>query len=476
MPVKICNSMKFICILFFTVYILSHTVCSGQNAAYDSKQFNLLLSSVGKGATKFNKKEARLSKNYFKKYLKTERRINKKLCKIDPALADYLFSFSKDPLYYHSNYEDIKQEHFVERSPKIYTPTIDTLDNAFEYFNLNKDSFEICDDTLLASSKLSLKMLNQDISKANDFQKYLRERKINLKETLSKYPQLSGEVLKLDKLNYYFIEFTSGLKKELIDQIKLNDFYSNFVSKNLDIKKFMDLNSSLSSLFKIPSDWGNTTNGLQKNNVVRADIANTIASQGGILDVVKKELGPMHESIDKIKSSTNLTNVGDAPSFKPNELKSESVLKRLHFGLDYQIDKTISFYPSQVSINGKVGFQLTSRVISGIGLAYSFLLGDGWNNRNFDELNKRSFAYFDYKILKNIYFESAFEKNLVKKPVSKEVLGIKDDFFDSILAGVKYKKKISKKLSMTFSLLYDFKNSNQGNMNSPIVYRFGWEY
>ncbi len=468
--------MKIIYTFFISVLILSHSISVGQNATYDSKKFNIFLSSVEKSAIKYRKKEEKLSKKYLKSYQKTEKKINRKLCKIDPALADYLFSYSKDPLYYHSNFEDAKTSQFIEKSPNIYTPTIDTLNNAFEYFNLNKDSFGICNDTLLRSSKLSLKLLNEDISKTNDFQKYLRDRKINLKETLAKYPQLNGEVLALDKLNFYFIEFTSELKKELIDNIKLNEFYSSFVSHNLDLKKFMDLNSSLTSLFKIPSDWGNTTNGLQKNNTVRADVEKTIASQGGMLDVVKKELAPMHESVDKIKSSANLTNIGDAPSFKPNELKSESILKRFHFGLDYQIDKTISFYPSQISVNGKVGFQVTSRVISGIGLAYSFNLGESWNNRFFSELNKRSFAYFDYRVLKSIYFESSFEKNLVKEPVSKEIIGVKDEFFDSILAGIKYKKKLSKKLSMTFSLLYDFKNSNQGNINSPIVYRFGWEY
>src|SRR5258706_13749734 len=55
---------------------------------------------INKKVLSFDGQTTSRTKKSFKKFQRQEKRLHKKLCKVNPELADKLFSYPVDPLYY----------------------------------------------------------------------------------------------------------------------------------------------------------------------------------------------------------------------------------------------------------------------------------------------------------------------------------------------------------------------------------------
>ncbi len=456
---------------FLILFVLITRVLFGQEGI-PPKSLSKYLKFCNKEITKNNTKTAKINKTFLKKYFRAENSLFRKMCKENPDLADYYFSYAVNPLYYHQKHPEKYIAQNKQQLPIEYNSTLDTLNNSLSYLNLKKNSAFNLNDYSKANTNLnkSKELSNQ----TSIMQSYFRDRKSMLKDCTTKFPALKNNWLKYDETNYYYHEMTNKISKQFLNKIRSNDFADNILSTNKEFLDFVSNNSSLKDINKIPSDWGKDIGSLQTNTFSKNMVNKTVSSIKNMDKLVTDEIKPMHETLNKLKNSRGITNAADAPSFKPNPMKSKSFSERLNFDFDFQINKSKDFYPISFSLGGSIGYKLTKRLIWGLGITNLFSLGKSWNNRQFESTENGYRVYIDYSIKKFLFAEFACEKSFLE--TKKENSFSSHQFFDSYMGGLKYIKKVSGKLSFTFSLLYNFQYSQLSPAKGPLVYKVGWQF
>lgn len=94
---------------------------------------------------------------------------------------------------------------------------------------------------------------------------------------------------------------------------------------------------------------------------------------------VQQNLSQAHAEINELKDKLNKLGDGggdpDMPDFKPNTQKTKFFLKRLEYGFDVDFGKNNSLMPGTAKVASSLGYKLSDKFITGIGLGYSLGLG-----------------------------------------------------------------------------------------------------
>ena len=463
-------------IIFYAFFIgvsdsYSQTTCM-------TKEYNSYIKNCGKRAKSLNSKIEKTNKKYIRKYLKADNRAYKKLCLINPNLADHLFSYSRDPLFYHQKdpYKFIQNS--KSRGSKEYYPEYDSLKLSLSYFNQKKQTG--IDSSAIQESLIKANELDTNLQTSEKLQQYFRARKLSYKETCQNIPELKSNFKEFDKVNYYFHEQTASYKKLLSDVSGIDKHVMAFLKGNNEFGKIFKSESQLSVLDKIPSDWGQKINGLKTIDDVKSAINLDVKKLGdNPKGALENSMKPMQKAVGELKSGEfgKLSNAADIPSFKPSSLKTKSLADRINFGNNFQVTQGNYLYPSTVNLGLQISYQLSLKLQPGVGVSYLLGLGQGWDKISFTNRGFGLRSFIDYGISNLIFFEAGFEKNATIPLSNNKELGIKNwNWKNSALAGLKFKYSPTSKIIPTISLQYDFLADKNTPPSPNVIYRAGWEF
>lgn len=454
--------MKLIAIIPIAFILFPCLVCAQDSISIQPKDY---LNHIAKSSASYERKISNYSQKLLSRFNKEERRIKRKLQRIDPQKSGEIF---KDSIRVFSN--SLKKR-IYSRQP--FSAYMDTTLLTLKFL----DKTGINHQKLLAASG-NLESLQGKLQLTENIQNYIRTRKKELQQQLLEYGGFTRNFQRLSKQAYYYreqlneykslYEHPSKLENKAISALKQLPAYNEFIQKN----------SLIGSLFNLPSDYNETRGleGLQTRNLTDQLITQRLGTDAVARAAVTQQMEQARDQLNELKNKfSSLGNTGeipDVPGFKPNALKTKSFLQRLEYGGNIQFQRNTSYYPTTSDIAAQVGYKFHKNGSAGLGLAYKLGLGQGWNHVVFTHqgIGLRSFA--DWKIKGTFYLNGGYELNYTK--VFNSVRELRGNWQKSTLIGVSKKYKINSKLKGNILVLYDFLAADQHPPTNKFKIRFGY--
>lgn len=451
----------------------------------DSTFLQLPSNYLTKITEKINELESKLDNKTDKAleaFEKQEEKIRRKLSKIDSLKAKELFSSTRE------KYNALKQKLEIPQKFRGYIPYLDTLKTSFKFLEQNKQLLGNVKD---AEKKYNdalgkIKGLENQLQKAEEIKKFIKERKQFLKEQLRKLG-FAKQLKKLNKQVYYYTQQVNEYKDMLKDRKKIEKKAMELLSKTKLFQDFMKKNSMLASMFRLPGDLNDPSAqaslaGLQ----TRAQVNQLIQQQIGIggpnaMQQVRQNMQQAQTQLsqlkDKLKSyeSGNYGN-GDVetPDFKPNSQKTKSFRKRIEYGANIQSQKASSIFPVTSDIGLSLGYKINDKSIIGIGAAYKVGWGNGWRHIKISHQGLGIRSFVDLKMKGSLYISGGYEQNYKTEIRNIDQLKDYSAWQSSGLIGFSKKYKVGKKLKGNMQLLWDFLSYQQIPRAQPILFRTGY--
>ncbi|WP_142687374.1 hypothetical protein [Chitinophaga polysaccharea] len=341
--------------------------------------------------------------------------------------------------------------------------------------------------------------LKSDWLRGESIKSFLAERGMTLKGLQEQYPQLGsikGAVAKYSKELVYYRDRLSNWKEELNKPANWEATALKALNKVPVFQKFLRENSQLASLF-----------GMQTNTApdMVAIAMNGMQTRATLQTLLQERLGPAAANLEQQLASqaaapgagftdirnkiTSLRSAGmmddDAsamPSSGKNNQRTKPFLKRLEYGFDLQTGKRSAYqFPASNDLALSLGYRLNDRLVTGVGVAYKFSLGEAWNKLNLthDGIGLRS--YLDWKLTAagkgnnvlfgNIWISGGLEQNYLAR--FESIAALRNLAWQtSGLVGVSKKIRYRKKTAK-LQLLWDFLHPAG---NRSVVFRWGYTF
>ncbi len=438
-------------------------------------------SVIGKKYSSIEESLTKKSVKYLQKLQRQERKMNEKILAFDSSANNNLFAESE------SKYSELINQ--ISKKGKVgdniqlkqYNSYLDTAGTSLSFLKKYSDA--------LVKLNLPIASLDQLKSKLNQSEKitaFIAERKKQVQEVLSQYTKLPASLKRqydqLNKTAYYYSAQVQEYKEMLKDPKKIEKKTIALLNKIPAFQKFMQQNSQLASLFRVPDNYGSAQNltGLQTRSSVQSLIQQRIAAGGAnAQSQIQQNLAAAHAEMNKLKDKINLLGGGsgdlEMPNFKPNSQKTKPFLKRLDYGFNVQFGKNNSLVPSASDIALSIGYKLNDKSVAGIAMSYKLGLGSIQHIQITSQgLGLRSFL--DYKIKKQFYVSAGYEMNYNSAFKNIEQLKNYNAWQRSALIGITKKYTISKKVKGNMQLLYDFLAHRHVPVSQQILYRVGYNF
>lgn len=362
-----------------------------------------------------NKKLARIEKRYLKKYSGLNSEYKETLCEIDWRLSDYIFKYNIElqPLLLGgSNNINIEQP-----AQTIKRKWLD------DFVAATENDKEI---------KATIEEFKNWQARNNYLQGVIRNRKEQLKNSTSKYNSLKNLNRRFEKLNYYHLQETGYVLKELelrhkklnpnafskqinLENLKVKPINTPNVSTSLPNIKVTDLQKPEALLSGLPSSLPETQiatpsstipielnaqqelNGLQTNANVKEAVQKNIDELGpNAKAIIDERMGKMQEQMGllKLRSWTNsiadvpgIYNAADIPQFKVNPFKGKPIGERFtkRFSLQFNpapVNKNIPDFtvPMGMDAGLQAGYMVSVRLETGVSGNYKIGFGKDINH------------------------------------------------------------------------------------------------
>jgi len=476
---RLINPILIATVLFIHANVFSQDSAQYKNSGSVSSRY---IQSVSKKTNELEQKLDKKSQKALAQLQKQEARMKKKLTKIDSAAAKNIFSNAGD------KYKELEQR-LTNPSIKQYIPGLDTISTSLKFLQQNSDllnqSKEIKEK--LADAMNKVKGLESQLQKAEDLKQFLKERRQFLKEQLSKFG-FAKELKKVNKQVYYYSQQLNEYKAILNDPKKIERKAIELLSKTKLFKDFMQKNSMLASLFRMPGDPNDpnymaSLAGLQTRASVQQLIQNQLAAGGPnaqqqLQANLQQAQSQLQQLKDKVIKAGGGSSDAELPDFKPNNQKTKSFLQRLELGTNIQSQKSTNFFPVTSDIGLSLAFRLSDKSLIGIGASYKLGWGSGWNNINLSHQGVGLRSFIDWKLKGSFYISGGYEQNY--KAEIRNITQLQDysAWQHSGLIGmskvVSVKSKLFKKTKV--QLLWDFMSYQQVPRAQPIVFRVGYNF
>ncbi len=347
--------------------------------------------------------------------------------------------------------------------------------------------------------KQQLDTLDQTVKNTEAIQKFIKERKQQLISQSIQYIGKSKYLQKIDKEAYYYVETLKNYKEIFSDKKKAEETAITILNKIPAFKKFMQENSMLASLFRVPSSGGTnpTANlaGLQTRASVNALIQQQIAAGGpDAAQQIRSNMQAAQAELNKLKdkvlkaggNSSDAESWGSSPLGRsggaPNTEKSKTFKQRLEFGTNINFNKQNTFLPTTADIALTAGYKLNAKSIIGIGTSYKMGMGSLQRlSITHQGIGVRSFI--DWKLKKQFFISGSYEMNRIFKPfgslqVSPSGGDLEGAWQQSGLVGISKKLNIKTKFfsASKMSLQYDMLYRNHVPASQPWVWRVGYNF
>ncbi|OQP67840.1 hypothetical protein [Niastella populi] len=438
----------------------------------------------------------RQTEKYLKRLAKRERRLKRKLAKVDSTAAQQLFKDSDQQ--YENLIASIRSDSLVAQKGRgAYIPMMDSVKTSLAFLKQNNsllgESKEVSDKVKGSLSQVD--QLRGKLQQSEQVKSFIQQRKQQLKETLGKYTNLPDGITKeladFNKQAYYY----SAQLKEYKDMLKQPD---KLIQKGLLLlnklpafTKFMQQNSELASLFRLPDNYGTPQSlaGLQTRSQVQQQIQGQLAGAGpNAQQYLQQNIQAAQTQLSQLKDKVNkLGGSGsgdlDMPDFKPNNQRTKSFWQRLEYGTNLQTAKN-NFFPTTSDLGLSVGYKLTDKSTVGIGASYKMGWGQDIKHIAITHQGMGLRSYLDVKLKGSFYASGGLEYNY--QPISSDSTSSNSGMhWDQIsswnksgLIGiskiVSIKSKFFKKTKL--QLMWDFLSYQQVPRTQPVKFRVGYNF
>lgn len=466
------------------------------------KQIERYTNSIDKKAASISKQVEKANIKALKDLQQQEQKLQKKLAKVDSNLAKQLFEPAKQQ-FANLNNKVTQQKGKLDKlqsmagGNKEYLPLLDTFSTSLKFLDGKLSGVgSLKDQTTKALG--SVKGLEEQLKKAADIKAYIKQRKEAIKAAFTQNGMIK-DLQVLNKQAYYYGQQINEYKQLLKDPKKLEERAIAELTKSSLFKDFMQRNSQLASLFRVPDNYGTpqALAGLQTRASVNQSLQTRLGnistttpnpSGGGEVNpqqylqqqvqTAQGELNKLKDQINKAGGSSSDMDMPDpiAIGFKPNNQKTKRFLDRLEYGLDMQTAKQNSLFPVTSDIGLTVGYKLNDKSTIGVGISYKMGWGSGFNNIKLTSEGIGLRSYVDMKLKGNLLISGGYEQNYMQR------FGSIGDLYNlpqtawrqSALLGLTKKIPITKKKSTKIQVLYDFLNQQNHVPSPPILFRVGW--
>ena len=442
------------------------------------------LSSINKTAGKLEASLDKKTDKLLRKLQQQENRIYKKLQKTDSLKAKQFLEQNQ------AQYKKLEQGiQKLSKKGNTYIPSLDTLSSSLKFLQQNPELLKLKDNAGQLTSALDkVQGLQQQFNKAELVKKFLKERKQTLGSQLQNLG-LFKELKQLNKQVYYYQAQVNEYKEILKDHKKIERKAIELLSQTKLFKDFMQKNSQLASLFRLPGN--NPTDPAALNASLaglqtRAQVNNLLQQQlsaPGAMDQFRSNMQDAQSQITNLRNRTlnQLGNIGgsdiDMPEgFKPNSQKTKTFKDRIEYNTDFQSQRSNGYFPTTSDIGLSAGYKINDKSVIGIGASYK--IGWGQNIQNIrithQGIGLRSFV--DWKIKGGFWLTGGYEQNY--RNAFNNIAALKDlnAWQQSGLIGlskqINLKTKIFKKTSV--KLLWDFLSYQQVPRTQPVLFRVGY--
>jgi hypothetical protein len=446
------------------------------------------LDKVSSQSNSLQQKLDKKTKKALAQLQKQEARMKKKLSKTDSSAAKNIFAKADE------KYKELEQR--LKNPPfKQYIPGLDTVSTSLKFLQQNPALLNQTKEVKekLADAMNKVKGLESQLQKAEDLKQFLKERRQFLKEQLSKFGFVK-EFKQLNKQVYYYSQQLNEYKEILNDPKKIERKAIELLSKTKLFKDFMQKNSMLASLFRMPGDPNDpnymaSLAGLQ----TRASVQQTLISRfgtaafsppvggagGGQLQAnLQQAQSQLQQLKDKVIKAGGGSSNAELPDFKPNNQKTKNFLQRLELGTNVQSQKSTNFFPVTSDIGLSLGYKLNDNSLIGIGASYKLGWGSGWNNINLSHQGVGLRSFIDWKLKGSFYISGGYEQNYKAEIRNIDQLNNYSAWQHSGLIGVSkvvsVKSKLFKKTKV--QLLWDFLSYEQIPRGQSILFRVGYNF
>ncbi len=331
-------------------------------------------------------------------------------------------------------------------------------------------------------AKASIAKTSEKLEKLKETQAKIKSQQEKLKNYGIATPELGGKLKEMEKSCYYYNQGMNGFNDLYTAPSKgIESGLLKRLSFNKDFKLFSGkLNALPISADNLSALGGGTPDmtGYQTKSQVQAMLPQN--AQGITPEAKSQIIANIQESVTKFSElrdeQPNLAMFKDKPEFKVNPYKGLPLRKRLVPSFTFQPQVKTPNAPITIDVGATLGFKLTERLTPMIGGSTKIGLGEDIRHLAFSYEGIVARAGFDTKLIYGFSFQGWYESTLKPYPT---YLAKEDRMTNkpqpSLIAGICNTYKISKKVSGTFMIGYDFFYNKHTPYTSPWVIRMGWK-
>lgn len=477
-------------IILITLLLSISTICAAQlDSTLEALQKIPVkyLSSVENKIDKYTNRITGKTEKTLTKLARWEGKIKTLLEQVSPETANKLFG--NNQLTFSGALQKIQEGKAIAEGYRAkYNEYRDKLTTSLKYLEQQKDNLDKKYIQPINAARQKLDELEKDLSTTEAVEKFIKERRRQLMDEAVKYLGKSKYLTKIDKEAYYYIETLRNYKELFSDRKKAEDLALKILNKIPAFKKFVQQNSMLASLFRLPSGNGGGYSpqdlaGLQTRESINALIQDRLAAGGpNSSQAFSQNMQRAQAQLNQLKNQVLKAGGGSStdaniPNFKPNSQRSKTFLQRLDFGSNFQFGKNNSLVPGTADIALSVGYKLNDKSIVGVGASYKMGFGSIRRlNISHQGIGLRSFI--DWKAKKQFFVSGGFEMNYNAQFKKISQLKSYDDWQPAGLIGITKKLNIKTKYfkGTSVQLLYDFLYRQHVPVSQPFLFRVGYSF
>jgi hypothetical protein len=469
------------------------------NLSTVDKVINFPTSFLNKVQNKYANLEDRLTRQtekYLMRLAKREKKLKKKLAKVDSAKAQQLFGDVDQQ--YDKMLAAVRSDSLpVKKNQGAYLPMVDSVKASLSFL-AQKTSIVPQSKEMQEKVKGSLSQVNQlqgKLQQSEQVKAFIHQRKQQIRESLSGYTSLpkgiTNEFADFSKDAYYYSAQLKEYKDMLNDPDRMVQKGLSLLNKLPAFTQFMKQNGELASLFRLPDNYGSPQSlaGLQTRSQVQQQIQNQLASGGPNaqqylqqnLQAAQAQLNTLKDKINKLGGSGGSDT--EMPDFKPNNQRTKTFWQRLEYGTNFQTAKN-NFFPTTSDLGLSVGYKLTDKSTAGLGASYKMGWGKDIKHIAITHQGMGLRSYLDIKLKGSFFASGGLEYNY--QPINADSLSSTNgmnwheisSWQQSGLIGISkiisIKSKFFKKTKL--QLMWDFLSYQQVPRTQPVKFRVGYNF
>ncbi len=411
------------------------------------------------------------------KLARWETKIQRLMQKANPEVAAKLFN--PEQLSFRKmldNYQ--KGEETLVRNMRQYDQYTDELLTQIKFLQTKTDQVDEGRKQVIGEVEESALLLEKEELRSQTLQKAINERKKQLISEAVNHLKNTKYLQKINKENYYYIETLKNYKSLLTDETKREELLKKTLFGIPAFKKFMNDNSRWGSIFGVSSANTIAQNlpGLQTRASLTSQLQDRLGSNGpnaiqNFQQVLQKGQNELNALKNRLTGVLQPAKEEGLPDFKPNNQKTKTFAQRLEYGFNIQFEKKINFYPSSTSIAFTIGYKLSDKFSTGLGLSGKIGLGQGLDKLKFTAEGLGLRSYLDWKYKKKLFLTTGYEQNLNRSIKNFSTLGKASLWNQSALIGLSKQVQGPGKRKGKIQVLYDLFASKNIPATNPIKIR-----